>query len=69
MTERDKQDTNPPASKDDVALIREAVMTPGASVECSSAVPRSRSTPLWVRRGRPEVLEHHPVEVEYAGGM
>ncbi len=33
MTEQDKNNTNPPFSKEDVALIREAV-TAGRQVEC-----------------------------------
>ncbi len=34
MTERAKHDTQPPFSKEEVALIRKAVLTPGAAVEC-----------------------------------
>ena len=34
MTERDDRDTSAPFSKEEVAIIRKAVLTPGASVEC-----------------------------------
>jgi DNA-directed RNA polymerase subunit RPC12/RpoP len=34
VTERDDHDTSAPFSKEEVAIIREAVLTPGASVEC-----------------------------------
>ena len=34
MTEPDRRDTHPPFSKEEVALIRKAVMVPGAAVEC-----------------------------------
>ena len=34
MTERARHDTQPPFSKEEVALIRKAVTTPGAAVEC-----------------------------------
>ena len=34
VTERAKHDTQPPFSKEEVALIRKAVLTPGAAVEC-----------------------------------
>ncbi len=34
MTERAEHDTQPPFSKEEVALIRKAVVTPGAAVEC-----------------------------------
>ncbi len=40
MTERDDHDTSAPFSKEEVAIIRKAVLTPGASVEC----PRCGST-------------------------
>ncbi len=34
MTERDDRDTSAPFSKEEVAIIGKAVLTPGASVEC-----------------------------------
>jgi DNA-directed RNA polymerase subunit RPC12/RpoP len=34
VTERDDHDTSVPFSKEEVAIIRKAVLTPGASVEC-----------------------------------
>ncbi len=34
VTERANHDTQPPFSKEEVALIRKAVLTPGAAVEC-----------------------------------
>ena len=43
MTELDRRDTHPPFSKEEVALIRKAVMTPGAPMEC----PRC-SSPLTI---------------------
>jgi hypothetical protein len=34
VTERGRYGTHPPFSKEEVALIRKAVRTPGAAVEC-----------------------------------
>jgi hypothetical protein len=34
VTERDDHDTSAPFSKEEVAIIRKVILTPGASVEC-----------------------------------
>ena len=47
VTERAKRDTQPPFSKEEVALIRNAVLTPGAAVECPRCGSLSRPTAAY----------------------
>ncbi len=54
MTEAARHNTSPPFSKEEVALIREAVMSPGARVECP-------------RCGSPLTIETVAGEVQAAG--
>ena len=54
MTGQDQRDTSAPFSKEEIALIKQAILTPGAMVECP------RCATLLKTDTHPATEEHKP---------